>query len=94
MNYIVEKNIPIPKRGQGAKGVLRYPVYPYNSMSAGESFFVSNYSRDKMQRVTIAGRSYFRNMNKELTVTSRKEHDGFRVWVVQKKYYSSGRKNA
>ena len=93
MNYTVEKDIPIPRRKQGGKAILTYPVYPFNSMELGDSFFVPNYSRDKMQRLTIAGRSYFKKMNKKLTVTTRKQDEGFRVWVVKSRYYNSGRKN-
>lgn len=86
----IEKNIPIPSRQQGAP-----KKHPFKSMNVGDSFFVDNYSRVKMQLITAAGRSYYYKCrtDENLTVTARKEGTGFRVWCVEKAYFDNGRTN-
>lgn len=86
---IIEKNIPLPSR---KRDKWKSPhKYPYKNMVIGDSFYVENYCREKMQRVTCAGRSYFIKMGKydKMTVTARKESTGFRVWCVEKSMRTS-----
>jgi hypothetical protein len=81
--FKIEKEVPIPK---SQKKGFRNTRYPFNKMEIGDSFFVENYTRESMQQVSNAGRSYFRykgNYDK-VTVACRKEGTGFRVWVVNK----------
>lgn len=85
-DYKIEKNIPLKPR---KRDKWKHPSkYPFRIMEIGDSFFVPNYSRDKMMRVSTAGRSYFAKMNKYdvMTVTTRKEGTGFRVWCVARAY--------
>ena len=84
----IDKNIPVPTRKRDKWKSPR--KYPYKNMVIGDSFYVENYSREKMQKVTVAGRSYFKKMGKydKMTVTARKESTGFRVWCVERKYQS------
>ncbi len=84
-DFTIEKNIPLqPTKRAKWKNPRKFP---FKDMVIGDSFFVDNYSRDKMQGVSNAGRAYFRKMGKydTMTVTSRKESNGFRVWVIAKK---------
>lgn len=56
--------------------------YPFKDMGAGGKFFVENYSRIVMTKVGNAGRNYYRYYNKPLTVSCKKEGDGFWVQVI------------
>ena len=87
--YTIEKDIPLqPRKRNKWKNPRKYP---FNKMEIGDSFFVENYSRDKMQGVSNAGRNYFRKMGKydQVTVTVRKVDSGFRVWCVARNYQSN-----
>ena len=58
-------------------------------MKIGDSFFWPTYTREEMQKVTTAGRAYFLSAGKydKMTVSAKKEKDGFRVWVINKEEF-------
>lgn len=79
----------ISKKGTGRDFtyVKRKTKYPFNKMNVGDSFFWEGYTREEMQKVTTAGRSYFLGMGDydKKTVSAKKQGTGFRVWVINKK---------
>ena len=76
--FKIDKNIPVPPAYRKSK-------YPFNIMVKGDSFFVEDYSREKMSNLSTAGRAYFRAMKRPFTVCTSKEGKGFRVWMIDKK---------
>ena len=81
MNFKIEKNIPIPKRKYNTKGnsTGATPIYPFNDMLDGDSFFVP---ATKESRVNIANSLKMSAKSRNAKVTVRFVEGGVRVWKI------------
>ena len=68
----IEKNVPLPKTGSGARA-----KYPWKTMAVGDSFFVANV---KPPRFSTTKSSAARSTG--FTFTCRTVDGGTRVWRV------------
>jgi len=73
MQYKVEKDIPVPK-GEA------YTKYPFDEMSIGDSFFIEEYSREKMQSIGGAISNYKKTKAPKKRFKQLKYEGGIRVW--------------
>ena len=76
--FKIDKNIPVPPAYRKSK-------YPFSIMVSGDSFFVDDYSEDRMRNAATAGRGYSKRVKKPFSVRTKKERKGFRVWIVENK---------
>ncbi len=73
--FLIEKNIPLPRKGANRTQVL----YPFHKMEVGDSFFAPN----AMQSKITTAYNHFRKKHAQRKFTTRQENGGTRVWRVQ-----------
>lgn len=74
-NFVVEKNVKIPKRG------TRSFRYPFGTMQVSDSFFVGA-DGTVAQRVRSASGAYGRRTNKKFSVLKNYEGE-YRCWRIK-----------
>lgn len=80
IEYIIEKNIPVPPRAKFRKG-----RYPFREMEVGDSFtFNLEYSRENMSLASNAGRSWGKTQTPVKKFIVRKTEDNrIRIWRIE-----------
>ena len=81
MNFKIEKNIPIPKKKGNTKGNLTgcIPLYPFDDMLIGDSFFVP---ATEKRKINIANSLRLSAKSRNAKVTVRFVEGGLRVWKI------------
>ena len=70
--------------------IHRRNSYPFKDISAGEKFFVENYSPRVMNLVATAGNTYYKWKNRPLRIKCEREGDGFWAIIIKLEEYESG----
>ena len=77
MNIVIEKNVPMPKRGLDAD-----TKYPFAEMVDGDSFFVPcEKEKTESVRASVFSCAKYSNVNK---ITTRAVDGGIRVWCISR----------
>jgi hypothetical protein len=78
MEYVIEKNVPVPKGRPGRK-----PIYPFSTMAVGDSIFIADPDANKAKS-SACGTG---NKRKGKRFSSRRltENDqcGVRIWRTE-----------
>jgi hypothetical protein len=83
--YKVEKGVPVPPASVRAGGTK----YPWPDMGVGDSFVVPVPAGEQFERVRNRVRNNWdhwrkRHPSDHRTIATRREGDGFRVWVLSR----------
>jgi len=76
--FAIEKNVPVPYVAAHISG--RPPIYPFNELQVGESFYVPQITCK--QRQSIQSQMRYRARKRGVRFISRKMEGGLRIWRV------------
>jgi hypothetical protein len=79
MNRQIEQGIPLPKRKRG----IYKSKYSFHLLGDGDSMFFSVGNRKKKLNIMVAASQY--GIRNGLSMATRSQEDGIRVWRVGKK---------
>jgi len=85
MEYIIEKNIPLPSRwGHGLAGEY-CGMYPFHKMEEGDSFLYECQSGNKRAQARLCGAAnhYTKRWENDQKFRVRTVNEGYRVWRVK-----------
>jgi len=78
MEYLIEKNVPIPERRPG-----RPPIYPFSMMAVGDSIFIADPDAKKAKAAACGTGNKRKGKRFRSRRLTENDQCGVRIWRVE-----------